>query len=804
MADFDFSPTVSATVRRNATEPAAGTEKAEFLELARKRFRTSADSESQLRFEQLEDQRFRASEQWPPNVKSDREIDGRPCLTINRLPAFIKQVTNQQRASKPSIQINPVDSGSDPKTAEVLQGLIRHIEIQSQADVAYDTACDHQVTIGRGYIRVVVEWSEIDPWVQEIRIKRVRNPFMVYFDPSVEEVDYRDARYAFVVEDIPKDEFKARFGIEALRSAEEFSSIGDRAPEWMPEGRIRVAEYYYVDVKKERISKLSNGQEMPESATKDQSVADYMARMGITVLRSRTIDRRVVKWAKITGSHVLEEAEWPGRYIPIIPVLGDEIDVNGKVDYRGMVRDARDPQRMYNYWVTAETETIALAPRAPMIGAEGQFEGHEQKWNLANRRNWPYLEYKPISVSGVPSPPPQRQAYEPPIMAIVNALRQADNDMKAVTGLYDASLGERGPQEAARAILARQHQGELGNSNWLDNLSRAIRSIGRVVLDLIPHIYDAPRVVRIIGLDNQPMAVMVHTNADDALPATDQIGEGVSGIYNLGVGHYDVTVSVGPNIQSRRQEAVEAMTALMQAFPPAAPVISDIMAENMDWPGAPVIAKRLRKLVPPDVLEDGPPSVPPQVQQKMAQMEQMVTELQAQLQEAGQIIQTKRVENETRERIAALQEQTKLALAEMELMKAQTAEYVKSQSEATKIEHQSALEAVKLQNDRLKQITDHRHEAAMQDDQQHHEFRIKTGEWLHDAETHVAEVEAQHGQKMVELAAKREEKFIDVATRREEKEIDVNAQKEQTAMQLAVRQTESRQAAKARPTPKKS
>ncbi len=688
---------VAVSMPKYRDQPARGTADEEFLVLARKRFHTVADTEAHMRSEQIIDQRFMASEQWPDTVKADRDQDGRPCLTINRLPVFKSQVTNQQRQAKPAIQINPVDSKSDPKTAEVLQGIIRHIENQSYADIAYDTACDAQVTIGRGYFRVVVEWDDLDPWQQNIRIKRIRNPFAVYFDPACHEFDYSDARYAFIIEDVPKDEFVAKYGIDP-RGHELFAMQGDRSSEWMPEGKVRVAEYFYVEEDSEKISLLSNGEQFTDAELKDPELAAFMAEVNVTVVRSRSRTIRKVKWVKMTGSMVLERREWPGQWIPIIPVLGVELDINGKIDLRGMVRDARDPQRMYNYWVSAETEAIALAPKTPFIGAEGQFEGHENKWKLANRRNFAYLEYKIKTAANELVPPPQRQVLEPPIAAIVAATKQADNDLKAVTGFYDASLGERGPEQSGKAILARQRQGDMSNSHWVDNLVRSLRSLGRQLIDLIPKIYDTPRVLRILGLDNQQRMVMVHSGMPEQVPAIDEgLEEGIQGVYDLSVGKFDVTVSVGPSIASRRAEAVEAMSAFITAFPAAAPVIGDVLAENMDWPGATVVAKRLRKMVPPEVLEtEGGADFPPEAQAQISAMKQQLEMLTQQLQQAAQMIQTKQVEQEGKERIATMQAQTTLQVEQIRTQLKQMELQMRGSIEGAKLQQDQAIESAKL------------------------------------------------------------------------------------------------------------
>jgi hypothetical protein len=419
-----------------------------------------------------------------------------------------------------------------------------------------------------------------------------------------------------------------------------------------------------------------------------------------------------------------------------VPVLGDEIDINGELDLRGMVRDARDPQRMYNYWVSAETEAIALAPRSPFVAAEGQLEGYEPQWRMANRRNFAYLQYKPQDVSGTLVPPPQRQSIEPAIAAIVAATKQSDNDLKAVTGIYDASLGEKGPQEAARAIVARQKQSDIANINWIDNLARAMRALGRILLDLIPKVYDAPRVVRILGIDDKPRMVMVHAGNPDAVPAQDDLDEGIAGIYDLSVGRYDVTVSTGPSYQSRRQEAVEAMTAFVQAFPPAAPAIGDVLAENMDWPGAELIAKRLRKMVPAQLQDDEPGTDPEvklaQAAQKLQQQGQLLQAMTQQINQLHDERQAKVVEMQSRERIEAMKMETQLLIAKINATKTaeghvqeleheralaelageqQAAEQerdlaAQQQQNQMDLEHQTALAQMKLQTDTATKLRD--------------------------------------------------------------------------------------------------
>jgi len=626
---------------------------ASLLTLARLRFETAANAESVLRQEMLEDLRFRAGQQWPEQIKADRTIDRRPVITINRLPQFIKQITNPQRQARPALQINPVGDGADQNTAEVLQGLVRHIEQSSHAEVAFDEAYDDAVTIGRGWFRVLTEYeSEDGGFNQEIVVRRVANPFTIYVDPATSELDYSDARYMFVVDDVPREEYRRLYGDASLASLELFTSSGAHAQDWFPEGRIRIAEYWYVEETTQPMVLVRDfdGQTLtlPEKhvpkAMKDR------------ILNRREMKVRTVHWTKINAAEVLDHQIWPGKWIPIVPVLGDEINVDGRKDLVGVVRYARDPQRMYNFWVSAQTEAIALAPRTPFIGAEGQFKGHEAEWKQANTRNFAYLEYAPATIGGEPAPPPQRQVAEPPINAIIRATQQADNDLKAVIGFYDASLGEQGPQESGRAILARQKQGETANVNYIDNLGRSLWHYGRICLDLIPKIYDAPRTLHILGLDDQRREVSINQQTTDK-------GEQVW--YDVTQGKYNVTLSVGPTYQSRRQEAVASMLQLVAAAPNMLPIIGDLLVGEMDWPVARQISERLKKMLPP-MLQPPDQQQQPDPQQMQAQFAQMQQVLQMQgqmLQQAQQQLSSKQMEIESRERVATIAANAQMTIA---------------------------------------------------------------------------------------------------------------------------------------------
>lgn len=624
------------------------------LRVMRHRFTAAEEAESAHRDLAMEDLRFMAGQQWPQIVEHARTMDNRPCLTINRLPQFLHQISNDVRQNPPSIKVSPVGDGSDPDVAEVIQGMIRHIEVDSHATVAYITAMDAAATHGRGYFRILTEYETEIGFEQCLKIRRIRNPFTVYMDPSCQEPDYSDARWGFVVEVMSKDDFRAQWPDADVSQMDQWSSTGDG---WIDRDACRVAEYWYVQPKRETLALLADGTIMYKRDVPE----------GVVIEQERTTSIPSVYWVKTNGHEVLEREDWPGKWIPIVPVLGDEVDVDGRVQLSGIVRHAKDSQRMYNYWVSAETETIALAPRAPYVGAEGQFEGQEQKWQSANTRNWPYLEYRPRSLGGQLAPPPQRQVFEAPVQAITQARQMAADDLKATTGIYDAALGNRSNETSGRAILSRQRESDTATFHYPSNLAVAMRHAGRILLDLIPAVYDKPRVCRIIADDGEERTVTINAPCQE---------KGIDKLYDVTTGRYDVVVDTGPSFASKRQEAVEAMVQVGQAYPPLLQLAGDLFVRNMDWPGAREIADRLRRTVPPELLGDANEGIEP---------EQQVQQLQQAMQQASQQLQA----------MNAYAQQAEQQAQQV----AQELEQLKQQMQSKMMDHQLKQQEMQLKND---------------------------------------------------------------------------------------------------------
>jgi hypothetical protein len=474
-------------------------------------------------------------------------VNARPCLTINKLPQHVRNVTNEQRQNRPSGKVIPADDRADPEVAEIFDGIVRHIEYMSDADVAYDTACDNQVTFGEGYIRLLTEYCDEDTFDQDIRIGRIRNAFSVYMDPMIQDPCGSDARYCFITQDITVDEFERMFPDATPITTLRTQGVGDASMGyWLNENTVRIAEYFRIEEERATLNLYPGGL----TAFKGSFEARQMEAMGMEPLRTRESSKRVVKWMKTNGFEVLEEQDWVGKYIPVVRVVGNEFEVDGEIHVSGLVRNAKDAQRMYNYWVSQEAEMLALAPKAPFIGYGGQFEGYENQWKTANTQNWPYLEVNPDATDGAGNSFPLPQRAQPPMaqQGLIAAKMGAADDIKATTGQYDPSLGATSNERSGRAILARQAQSDTGTYHYVDNLARAIRHVTRQIIDMIPKIYDTERVARIIGMDGQTtMAKINPMQPEPVRELKDQNGVTIEKIYNPGVGRYDVVVTTGPS-----------------------------------------------------------------------------------------------------------------------------------------------------------------------------------------------------------------------------------------------------------------
>lgn len=597
----------------------------------KERFKYAVDAWAENRKRYQEDVKFLAGEQWPQEILDIRDKAGQPCLVVDKLNQYVRQVVNDSRQNRPSIKVRPVDSGADIETADILQGLCRHIEDRSDASAAYDTGIDCAVRGGFGFIRILTEYAHDQTFEQEICIERVRNPLSVIIDPDFKKADGSDIQYAFVIDEITEDEFESRYPDLKESEAPDFE-VGELG--WTAGDKMRIiAEYFEIVKKPRKLHLLEDGTSVPDD--------EYQAAIteGIqppAIVDTRDVDMNVVMWSKIHGKGYIEEPrEWIGKYIPIVPIIGNETDIDGKVSYIGLCHSAKDSQRLYNYSRSAFAERVALAPKAPYVAAAGQVENHPE-WEDANSVNYSVLTYDPVSLDGTIVGAPQRQTASDIPTGFSQDMQLSEHDIQASLGMYAASLGQQGNEKSGKAIMARQREGDTSTFHFHDNLARTIRHIGRIIVDMAPKVYDSDRVIRIIGEDGTPEMAEISPE----LPQS-KMKIGAKTLYNLNIGTYDVSVTAGASYTTRRVEAAEAMIQMTQGNPQLMPLIGDLMVKAMDWPGAEEIAKRLKLLLPPQILQaeqqEGEQS--PEVQQVMAQAQQAMQEKDMQLQQAEQMLQ---------------------------------------------------------------------------------------------------------------------------------------------------------------------
>jgi hypothetical protein len=604
---------------------------------AKERFARCEEAESEFRKRFVEDLRFANGDsdngwQWPDQIRTTREGDSRPCLTINKTRQHNLQIINDAKQNKPSVKTLPVDGDADIKIAKILDGIVRHIEYNSHAEIVYDTATEFAVQAGLGYWRVVCEYAHDGSFDQEIFLRRVKDPLTVYLDCDIQSADGSDSKFGFVFEDMSKTEFEATYPEEQAQSV----VFGDDASgdPWLSKDKIRVCEYFRKTTKTDTLINHPVNGPMMLSAVEDETERNLIAKD--PSIKKRPVSEPVVTWYLIAGEKIIDEKPWAGRYIPIVRVVGEEITINGKVERKGHTRNQKDAQRMYNYMSSANVEYIALQTKTPYVGPAAAFEGYESEWANANKENLPYLPYNSHDEAGNPIDRPTRE--QPPVgaSAYLQGMQTAQQELMMSSGQYQEQFGQQSNAQAGVAIQARQRQGDRATYHFIDNVARAIRYTGRVLIDLIPKIYDTARVVRIVGEDGTETFAQIDPNQEQPLMQKPHptIADEVQLIFNPGIGRYDVTVEVGPNYETRRQEAFNALTQIMSQDQELMKVAGDLLFKAADFPMAEEVAERLHRTIPAAILGEGPTPEMQDATQKMQHMGQMIEHLSQELQQA--------------------------------------------------------------------------------------------------------------------------------------------------------------------------
>jgi hypothetical protein len=633
---------------------------AALLRRCRAQFKAVQEYEDQNRRQQQEWLKFRAGQQWKPEEEQRRLAAGRPCLTINTLAQYEHQITNEIRQSMPTLKVLPVGNGADVDTASVLNGIIRHCNQRSHADQVRQWAYDSAVRIGAGYYRMTLDYDDWTSFDQEPRLAGIRNQFAVYLDHAASDPTGRDARWGFVFEEQDKAAFKEEWGIDG-RSIDFWGTHGDS---WVFREHVRVAEYFWKDEQRYTLAQMSDGsvqlleqvllgQLMPQIAElgwpttrlqdyvarlltpepryapllpwiREQSqyaynvlgelypqeIAAPLAAMIVDLVRNirqvRPTVQCTVRWIKTNGHVILEESVWPGAHIPILRVVGEELTLDNHVQRAGIIRDAMDPMRLENYFLTMQAEHVALAPVPPWIAALSQIEGLEAYWDTANKVPLSVLPYNPVSQSGQVLPPPQRNSFEPPIQAIALTLQQVQQYTQQAIGIYQGNVGAPSRERSGIAINAKDRQANTGTAHYPTNLAHTMEYEGELYLEVLPKVMTVGKVQRILGPDGSAQQVYLY-NSQGPQPAQkpEQLEPGLAGALDMGTGTYDVAVTVGPSYVTQRQEAAEYMMSMVQALGPniMGPIAHKIIAKS-DVEGAQELADLLKQL-PGQILDEG-------------------------------------------------------------------------------------------------------------------------------------------------------------------------------------------------------
>lgn len=603
---------------------------AEIIAEARKRFERCVTWEASARANALSDSKFAAADSynmwaWDTGARAAR--GNRPCLTNNLVRQHNLLIVNDARQNKAAIKVTPTGGRATYEAAQIFSGIVRRIEYQSKAVDAYSTAIFHQVESGIGYCRVTTDYADEESFDQDIYIRRIADPNTIYLDPDARDYDKADMRFAFVFTDIPRDQYEAKHGKDDVPGPVPL----DNSSGWQSEDYVREAEYWRRDEQTDTLYLLTDGTTVRKSALQD----DELEQIKPYIVKPRDVSEPMVECFILRGDKVAERKSWLGKYIPIVPFIGEETVIENQMDRKGHTRAMLDAQRIDNYWASAAVEFVALQGKSPWLARADAIEGHNDMWRTANTVNHSVMIYNGLDDTGKEIAAPVRPP--PPMMpqAYIEGIKLARDQLMMVSGQHQAELGMPGNERSGKAIDARQRQGEQATAHYIDNQAKGIRQIGRIVLDLIPKVYDMARVMKIMGEDGTDSDVHVVPNAPEAhqqvamtpdgpQPVTPQQAQELTEdpdkpnpkvIFNPNVGRYDVTADVGPSYGTQRQEAFNAFSQIMAANKDAFAIVGDYWAANADFPGAEDLAERLKRGLPPQY-KGGPP---PEMQQMQAQ-----------------------------------------------------------------------------------------------------------------------------------------------------------------------------------------
>jgi len=642
-------------------------DKDHILEVAKERLKRAIDADNHNRVEALDDLRFIQGDQWDEKEKQRRKDRDRPCLQINVLPKYVKQICGEMRKNKVQIKVHPVDSQADVELAKIREGIIYGIEYLSNAESIYISAGEMLAKCGYGAWRVLTRYSETeeDPFMQEIFYERIENPLSVYMDVNAKDKLFADAKWAFILSKMTKDEFEKEFGKDKLPgNGLDTSPIGTLDEHWYDKDTVTIAEYFDTEYEKKTMCKLSDNRAMEleeaehyiesiESTfaeVKDQDGKNQSGVMPPEIIKRREVKIPKIVWRKITASEILDEREWSGSIVPIVLLTGEETNIGGKKHIKGLIRDAKDPQRMLNYWHSSACETVALAPKAPWLATAKMIEGYEEDYANAHIDNLPYLLYN--HDPEFPQEKPTRTGVGQAPMAIFAEIGRAEKSVKDTIGMYNVDVGDTSDENlrdvSGKAVAARQAPGDTATFVYLDILAQGIAHGGKIANDIVPNIMTEPRNAHLKNMDGTETFAPINTTVGEAMSSISsnpqkfagmnlnklketQMKEGVNAPFNeITRGKYNIAITTGPTFATQRAEAVENIVRIATATQ-MNPVDKYFIIKNSDFPGSDEYANVIKRMIPPGILppEEGGVPVPQgpntaeQMEEKKLKLEEM-------------------------------------------------------------------------------------------------------------------------------------------------------------------------------------
>lgn len=628
------------------------------VETARERFKRAKEYYTDPRQLAIEDTKFAMGDsdngwQWPSSAANSRTDANKVCLTVNVTAQHCNQIINNIRQNRPAVKVSPVDNFSDKDTAEILGGLIRNIQVASSSDDAHDLAAEHAIYGGEGYWRVLTEYESETSFDQVITIAACPNPNLVYIDPNSKKEDRSDAEWGFIFEDVPASDITAAYpDLNPETWEEDVKTEG-----WQDEDTVRVAEYFYCVYKNDEVWLLDTGESVLASSVPGGAA--------VNVEKTRKTRTKKWMWCKLVGGHdkPVDEREWAGKYLPIVTVVGKEINVDGEIVRKGIVRDLKDTGRMVNYAYSETVQTLAMQNKVPYLAAAESIEGHEDDWSGANLDNETVLPYNAFDSDGHALPAPVKQTPASMATAQIQLLQLSTEQMRAASGQQNANFGIKSEAQSGIGIQRLKAQGEIATFHFPDNLARALRYEAVVLIDLIQNVYDTERVVRVLGLDGKEDHAVLRPDADQPYAEEKDNNGDVRKIFNPQVGRYDVVIETGPSFHTQRQEAAANLNELAAKNPRFFDIAGDLIMSAQDFPMADQFAERIAKTLPPELQDNDDKELPPKAMQIINQANQ-------QLQQMDDIISKLGEENEQlkQEKAAKMQDNNaKVTMKEMEL-----------------------------------------------------------------------------------------------------------------------------------------